>query len=563
MFPIHHVLPQFLARHPVINFLANRFNIDGIRNRMALPATQELADDLKSSPHSGGHLASYFNGFDKYLDKVNISEEFKAGLAGRQWQLDEVVSDLNKLLAAAKYAQANGHLFPNTPTGMTREQANAANEEWFSNWRRYAEDNGEQIQQMLDTIDQLSASGQWAGALHWPILSPASGLSLADRIEIRRRYLGGSPISQHFTAVGPVPALPGLVPSFVDTRLPGFIPPPVDGLNQPKGFRPSNPSLTYGVPGFPPLDPAWQRIGQPPPSAAAPSLPQFPQFHSETSHQMFLSDGSPMMGPNPYDTGLNTLPKGSSGWAPSSSSTTGSSVAPWLVGAAALGAAAVFFPAWFLAALGLGAVAGAASGHGLESGSANSADVGDGSAFSRGTSTFASLNRDNIAGGGSRSFSGPTTGLPLMGLLPEPESGRINTVADRFGSWTETPAGTMPAQSPSVSDAPAASAAGAAAPEEVRCLTRVNASNAGSVFESGSSPVPYLPSPEFNNRFGNWSMPTGEDRSQQTSRPIGAFADEPSHVAPPPIWGLEDPGNPRTDAEEWFSRWIRPMLRQE
>src|SRR5258708_40251989 len=56
MFPIHHVLPQSLARHPVINFLANRFNIDGIRNRMALPATQELADDLKSSPHSGGHL---------------------------------------------------------------------------------------------------------------------------------------------------------------------------------------------------------------------------------------------------------------------------------------------------------------------------------------------------------------------------------------------------------------------------------------------------------------------------------------------------------------------------
>jgi len=120
----------------------------------------------------------------------------------------------------------------------------------------------------------------------------------------------------------------------------------------------------------------------------------------------------------------------------------------------------------------------------------------------------------------------------------------------------------MPAQPPSVPDAAVPSAAGAVAPEEVRRLTRVNASNAGSVFEAGSSPVPYLPSPEFNDRFGNWSMPT-EGLPQQASRPVGAFNDEPSYVIPPPIWGSEDPGNPQNDAEEWFSRWIRPLLRQE
>ncbi|MGY8633202.1 hypothetical protein RAD15_12065 [Bradyrhizobium sp. 14AA] len=111
--------------------------------------------------------------------------------------------------------------------------------------------------------------------------------------------------------------------------------------------------------------------------------------------------------------------------------------------------------------------------------------------------------------------------------------------------------------------APTAPAAGAVAPEEVRRLTRVNASNAGSVFTSGSAPVPYLPSTEFSERFGNWSMPTADGQSPQTSRPIGAFADEPSYLIPPPIFGSDGPGNPRNDAEEWFSRWIRPLLRPD
>ncbi|MET4388071.1 hypothetical protein ABIB73_003833 [Bradyrhizobium sp. F1.4.3] len=549
MFPIHHVLPQVLASHPVIYFLANRFNIDGIRNRMALPATQGLADDLKSSPHTGGHLGSYFDGFSGYLDEVNLSDGFRAGLAGRQWQLDEVVSDLNKLLAAAKYAQANGHLFPNTPTGMTREQANETNENWFKNWRKYAEDNEDQIQEMQNTVDQLSASGQWNGALHWPILSPTSGLSLADRIEIRKRYLAGSPISLQFTAVGPVPALPGLVPSFVNTQLPGFTPVSPGDVKQPEGFTPSNPSLTYGLRGFPALDPYWQRIGQPPPSTAAPSLPQIPQFHSETSHQMFFSDGSPMMGPNSYD-----MPRDPADPSP---------LYGMVTFAAAMAAPELLAlpPAWagLLGALG---VAGTTASSAAHAGSTKNSGKG---VFATGAPPYDPFNPDDTSGANNdgQQLGRQSAAPQVANNLRDQESTRSATFVDRFGDWPVASAAATPAQPSNAYGAPVASAAGVAAPEEVRRLTRVNASNAGSVFESGSAPVPHLPSPEFNDRFGNWSMPTGEERSPQTSRPIGAFADDPGYVVPPPIWGLENSGNARNDAEEWFSRWIRPLLRQD
>jgi len=101
----------------------------------------------------------------------------------------------------------------------------------------------------------------------------------------------------------------------------------------------------------------------------------------------------------------------------------------------------------------------------------------------------------------------------------------------------------------------------AVAPADVRRLTRVNTSNSTNAFTTGTSPIPYLPSSDPNDRFGNGSMPPGDRRSSQTSRPVGAFADEPSYLIPPPIWGLEDPST-RNHAEEWFSRWIRPLLQQ-
>lgn len=548
MFPIHHVLPQHLASHRVINFLANRFDIEGIRNRMALPATQELSELLKSSPHTGGHLGSYYKGFSDYLNKVNRSDEFKAGVAGRQWQLDNVVSDLNKLLAAAKYAQANGHLFANTPTGMTPEQANEANKRWFSNWRNYAEDNEDPIRQMQDTVDQLNASGKLDGALHWPILSPTSALSLADRIEIMKRFPDGSPITQHFTAVGPVPTLPGLGRSFVDTRRPGFNPIPPGDLNQPEGFTSSNPLPIYGPRGLPALDPDWQRIGQPPPSTAAPSMPQILQFHPETGQQMFMSDGSPMMGPNPYE-----MPRDPADPSPllGLGIFAGAMAAPFLLPT---------LPAWVWT---LGALGGA----GIAAGSSAVAEPrnnSSGGVFAAGAppyNPFGPGGASSANSNGSQPFGTLSGAQPLTGNTLDQETVRSGTFSDRFGNWPGTAAIATSSQPLGKPEAPAAPAAGVAVPEEVRRLTRANVSNAGSVFDSGSAPVPYLSSPEFDDRFGNWRVK--EKRPQQVSSPVGTFADEPGYVIPPPIWGLEASAKPRNDAEEWFSRWIQPLLRQD
>jgi hypothetical protein len=47
-----------------------------------------------------------------------------------------------------------------------------------------------------------------------------------------------------------------------------------------------------------------------------------------------------------------------------------------------------------------------------------------------------------------------------------------------------------------------------------------------------------------------------------TSVSDGMFANEPSHSIQLPIWGFENRGDGRNEAEQWFARWIRPLLRE-
>jgi hypothetical protein len=519
MFYIHHILPQKFASHPVIYFLANRFNHDAIGNRMALPSTQGLAAEISSSPHTGGHLGEYYEGFRKYLDDVHTSLRHDATLAGDERALDDVVADLNVLLAAAKYAQANGHLFANTPEGMTTEEANEATRKWFNNWRRYATDNEVQIRQMQETVDQLYDAGRADAAEYWPLLSPTSRLGLEERTDILRRFPKGTPISLQFEAASPVPALPGLAPPFVDTRLPGFLPPPVEVLGHPEGFTPSNPPLIDGVPGFPVFNPALQGLGQLPPSAAMPPLPQMLQFHSETGNLLRSSDGSPLMGPNPYNMPHDPAD--------------GPAI---LRGLAMFGAATAapvllpLLPAWAPIAVALGLAGAAAS-------SAARADP---------TGTT-----DNGASA-ARAFD------PAVGQAVSDQGAmRAGTFADRFGNWMDTPTGTTPASSRP--ETPSDPAAQAAVLDDVRRLSRVNEPSSGSAFTIGSAPIPYLPSTEFNDRYGSWRTSNGDWGTQQASKPLGMLADEPSYFIPPSIF---DP-HPGIHADEWFSRWIRPFLRPD
>jgi len=524
MFQKHHILLQDLAGHFTLKVLGKRFNLDGIKNLMDLPSDERAARELGTSPHTGGHLGSYRKIFCKFLGELQSHPSFAAAQEGDTAAVDQVDAELNRFLATAKYALSKGHLLTNTPLGMTKEDANKRIEDWYARWETYNEANRDSIQQMEDTVDQLHAASQWDDALRAPVVLPDSTLSLADKLAIIERYKRGSPISQHFEAVGPVPHLPGFVHPVIDARLPGFIPPPLEGVDKPEGFAPSNPLLTYGLPGFPVPSPEWRRAIQLPPSTALPPEPQVLQFHSETGQPLTrLSDGSQVLGPlAPPDRGSALL-----------------------MGAGVLGAGALMIPG--LQGLGAGILAGGVAA--ALTRPAFSADTptatkdADGSAFAKGAAPYYPF--DSVR------------------LEDDPNAARPSTFADRFGSWIDTPAGTVPAQPPNASGASPTPGAEAVAPDEVRRLTRVNEANAGSVFLSGSAPIPHLPSTEFNDRFGNWPLPTADGRPVQTRRPMGMFADEPSYLIPPPIFGVDNSGNPHNDAEEWFSRWIRPILRQD
>ncbi|ULK99373.1 AHH domain-containing protein [Bradyrhizobium sp. I71] len=539
MFQDHHVLPQQFANHPVIRLLGKRFNINGIRNLVTLPSRQNLATELGSSPHTGGHLGTYHEGFSEYLETLKVSPKYDLADAGDERALDEIASDVNALVAAAKYAVANGHLLPNTPEGLTAEEGNGENRKWFSNRGTYAAEQAEQIRQMQETVDQLYDAGRRDAALAFPLLSPTSGLSMTERIEILRRANKGNPISLQFTGVAPVPDAPGLVPSLIDTRLRGLSPPARSDLDKNEGFTRGDPRFMGGLPAFPAPSPNEQRLGQLPPTTATPSDPLVLQSdpHSGVTYQYYdnpLAGGTPVV--------RNAL--------------------PWLAGAAAAGAAAPFIPGWLLA---LGAILAGTRAANAQEGSSGATMVAaapGGGVFSTGAPAPSTSNNglsvDNAAS--TRGVLASTFRPQLSGASSFDPEAPAGTFADRFGGWATVPAGTMPAKDLAVAPA---SAAGSVAPEDVRRLTRVNETNAGNVFTSGSAPVPYLPSTEFDERFGSWTVPAAGSQQPQPSKPIGVFADEPSYLIPPPIFGVDGPVNPQTDSEEWFSRWIRPLLRSE
>ncbi|MBR1167304.1 AHH domain-containing protein [Bradyrhizobium liaoningense] len=537
MFQDHHVLPKKFADHPVIRLLGKRFNIDGVRNLVTLPSRQPLATELGSSPHTGGHLGTYHDGFFERLENLKVSPKFDLADAGDERALDEIASEVNALVAAAKYAVANGHLLPNTPEGLTTEEGNGKNREWFQNRGTYAADQAEQIRQMQETVDQLRDAGQRDAALAFPLLSPTSGLSMAERNEILRRS-GKGTISLHFTGVDPIPDAPGLVPSLIDTRLRGLSPPDRPDLNENEGFTPSDPRFRSVLPAFPSLSPEEQRLGELPPTTAAPSDPL-----------VLLSDPHSGMANPYYDNPL-------AGGTP-----VVRNALPWMAGGAAVGLAAPSLLPWLLGIGGILAVTRAANAQ-EGSGATMGASTPRGGVFSTGapahTTSNNGLSVDNAAS--TRGVLASTFRPQLSGassLDPEAPAG---TLADRFGEWVAAPAGTMPAKDP---PAVPTSTAASVAPEDVRRLARVNETNAGNVFTTGTAPVPYLPSTEFDGRFGFWTAPTAGGQQPQPSKPIGVFADEPSYLIPPPIFGVDGSVNPRNDGEEWFSRWIRPLLPPE
>ncbi|MGT2501665.1 hypothetical protein ACVOMS_14015 [Bradyrhizobium guangxiense] len=532
---------QELADHFTLKVLGDHFKLNGIKNLMSLPSDQNAAQELGSSPHTGGHLGSYSKIFRTFLGELQKHPSFVAAQDGDIAALDHLDAEMSGFLAAAKHALAKGHLLTNTPSGRTQEEANKNNEDWYANWRAYAKDNRDSIQQMQDTVDQLHAAGKWEGALHAPILLPDGGLSLADKIEILKKYEPSSGISQQFSPVGPLPDLPGYAASPAVPRLPGYSPPSTEDLNRPEGFTQSDPRFIPALPAFPTLDPNEQRLGQLPATTAAPADPLVLQSdpHSGVTYQYY---DNPLAG--------GTSPE--------------RTVLPWLAGGAAVGLAAPFVPAWLLAIGSALALSRAVNAQESTLGAARGAAAPSGGVFSTGGASPLNtigngFNVDNTAGNGGSSASS-SFGRQLDAASSINPETRTSTFADRFGNWVSTADSSVSAGAADPYKVPAAPARGSAAPENVRRLTQANEPNAGSVFTSGSAPAPYLPSTEFNERFGNWTVSTANSGQPQSSKPIGVFADEPSYLIPPPIFGVDGSRNSSKDAEEWFSRWIRPLL---
>ncbi|QOG18601.1 AHH domain-containing protein [Bradyrhizobium sp. SEMIA] len=547
----HHIILERFRNHPAFRDIDKEtFDIDSPANRIYLPADRNLAAKLNVSPHPGRHVSSYVEAVCKTLHHIAQTPS-----------PSDRAEEIRNLIDAMRIGFANEDLYVNVPIGKTDEDVALGIERVFKDYRAYRD----RYPDKLRKIKELEQRGADSGLQHlikwWLYLDNAEKEKLIDEVIARNpgvnvtsgnRDLDGTRWRSKFAATDPSSSgfrTPGSAPVNATDfpPLPGYNSPALAGLNEPEGFRRSDPRFTGVLPPSLAPSPNERQLGQLPPTTAAPTDPLVLRFDPMT--------GAPL----PFYE--NPLMRD----APGNGSSLAQDILPWLAGGAALGIAAPFVPAWLAAILaGLALTSRVANAQEPGSGAASDIVTDPGGVFSTGAPAFNAFINGGMAGNTTRSgdLVSPMPGSPLSQRAPlGQDAGSGGSVSDRFGNWTDTPVDT---RSVAPSNAPGAPlAADAVAPEEVRRLTRVNASNAGSVFTSGSTPVPYLPSTEFDDRFGNWTVPTADGRSRQTSGPIGGLANEPSYVIQPPIFGVDDPGNPRNDADEWFSRWIRPLLRPE
>ncbi len=543
----HHIIPKKFKCHPAFRGLDKQvLGVEAPHNLIYLPADDELARRMGVSPHPGGHNFRYYKAVGDTLDL--IAKEEDPNLCAKE---------IRRLMDAMRVGLVNGDLYTNAPNGGTGEEVARGVTNVVERYDEYSERNRKQIE-ALDEFDRRSAEagyshlGKWSAILgnaaREKLLSEAIRKDPQLTVTSGNKDLAGTRWQQKFATTDDNFHIPGSEP--VDPnhvpQLRGLTPSPLPEF-APEGLTRSDPRLTYGLSGFPAASPDWQRFGQLPPSTATPSDdPLVLKFDPMTGAPLPFHENSLMRDPD-------------------SKSSVAQDALPWLFGGAALGVAAPFvlpsLPAWLSALIALGT---ASTTMGSFANARPSITSPSGGVFATGAPPYNPFNTDrasNANGKVDRLLGAQSSAPSLTDNTADQEVTRPGTFNDRFGNWPGIPAVATSSQPSSNSQAPTAAAAEAAAPDEVRRLTRVNASNADSVFASGSAPVPYLASPEFDNRFGNWQE-EGK-RPRQVSGPVGSFADEPSYAIPPPIWGLGASANSRGDSEEWFSRWIQPLLRQD
>ena len=546
IFSDHHIIPERCRDHSAFRGIDKQtFDIDSPANRIYLPANRELAAKLNVSPHPGGHVGPYKSFVCKKLDQIAKIES-----------PEERLAEIKTLIDAMRVGFLNGHLYPNVPIDKTREDV----VEWIEKIVTHPKAYRDQYPDLLRTIGDIERRGAGAGQDHlikWllyldhperqKLIDEAIARNRDVNVTAGNRDLRGTNWSKFevFDPSSYIRHIPGIAPVNPSDFPPlsGYNSPSLAGLNEQEGFARSDPRFIRALPPFPQLDPNEQQIGRLPPTTAAPSDPLVLQSdpHSGVT--------------NPYYE--NPLAGGAS---------PERDLLPWLAGSAAVLAAPTLLAApsllsWLLGVGGILAVARAANAEVSSPGTTEGATAPSGGVFSTEAPAHDTIGNGFRVddGASSRGSSASSTFGRQPGATSSIDPKTIvSAFADRFGNWANTPDGSVPAEN--VDNVPDTPPHGTVAPENVRRLTRTNESNAGSVFTSGSAPVPYLPSTEFNERFGNWTVPIAGSGRSQPSKPTGFFADEPSYFVPPPIFGVVNPDNSHSDAGEWFSRWIRPLL---
>lgn len=541
----HHIIPKQCRDHKAFRDIAKEtFDFDSPANRIYLPADQKLAAQLNVSPHPGRHLATYSKSVCEALDQIETIDS-----------PSERVAEIGILIDALRVGFVNGDLYTNLPIGKTPAEADAEIRRVLKDHKAYLAQYPDQLRAIRD-LEQRGANAALNHLIKWlPYLDNPERQKALNEVIARNpdvnltsgnRDRDGTPWSK-FEASDPssgILRIPGSIP--LDPRdspqLPGYSSPSLAGLDEQEGFTGSDPRFTRALPPSPTPDPNELRLGQLPPTTAAPADPLVLRSdpHSGTPdpyHENPLAGGTPVL--------RNAL--------------------PWLAGAAAVGAAAPLIPAWLLTIGGTLALARAVNAQETDAAATMGDAIPSGGVLSAGAPAHNAvgdgLSAGNAAGTSGSSASSSTIWPRLGGAWSVDPEVPASTLADRFGNWVSTSAGTMPARD--LPEGPPRPHAGSVAPEDVRRLTRANASAASSVFSSGSAPVPFLPSTEFSEQSGSWSVPVADSRPAQMTRPTEAFADEPSYLIQPAIFGVDGADNPRNDTEEWFSRWIRPLFGPE
>lgn len=144
----HNIEQQTLKNSALLAKLeqAGRFDIHAPENRLFLPASPQFAQDLGTTPHSGGPLGAYQRGMLERLNRLQMTADGQASLEGDPAAMDRVVKRVEQLRDTVKVGLINGDLNTNTPLGQTPALTGQKVRYFFDNIPTYYQTHIQQIE---------------------------------------------------------------------------------------------------------------------------------------------------------------------------------------------------------------------------------------------------------------------------------------------------------------------------------------------------------------------------------------------------------------------------------